>query len=316
GGIESRAGKLPQPRRPHEPGDEGRSLADERCPESGGVPALLRHQTLRDAAQERGLADLPRALRRRGAGAEMSRLLPIATVETEVAYDALLDSLSLVSRLIQSPCTIEELASEFPDGPSTEQLEHLPGRLVRSGIVRQEGNLYDVAAPVVVAHRQGGQLDFLREVYVPALLGLVAQDSEGMLLPIHLSLTQEEQEGLLSREVLPLLQEFSRIADESGESGPDRYVFVAGTPDVPQDRTGFDLAMEIVRTAAMNRADPSRKSRSLLTYFQTRLANAGEIHRAILEFESRMEPRRARPAEANYVLLVGAGTKARKGTFK
>jgi len=246
----------------------------------------------------------------------MSRLLPIATVETEVAYDALLDSLSLVSRLIQSPCTIEELASEFPDGPSTEQLEHLLGRLVRSGIVRQEGNLYDVAAPVVVAHRQGGQLDFLREVYVPALLGLMAQDSEGMLLPIHLSLTQEEQEGLLSREVLPLLQEFSRIADESGESGPDRYVFVAGTPDVPQDRTGFDLAMEIVRTAAMNRADPSRKSRSLLTYFQTRLASAGEIHRAILEFESRMEPRRARPAEANYVLLVGAGTKARKGTFK
>jgi hypothetical protein len=246
----------------------------------------------------------------------MNQQFPIAEIESELAYDALLDGLSLVSRLIQSPCTLEQLADEFPDVPSMEELERQLHRLVRSGIVKKEGNVYQVTAPFFLAHRQGGQLDLLNEMFLPALLGVVAEGAEGLLLPIHLHLRQEEQKELFAQEVTPLLQELSRVADESGECGPDRYVFIAGTPDFPREPIGFDLALEIVRNAARNRADPARRDRSIITYFQARLDSAADIHRSLLQFEQKFESRKAPPSEANYVLLLGAGMKTPKGTFK
>lgn len=236
----------------------------------------------------------------------MSHPTPIANLHSEQAHDAILDGGSIVSRLIQSGCTEEELARAFPS-IAPRELARLLRRLVRSGLVHKQGQVYEVAARLIRSDPQGTQMDYLSKLLIPALINLAMDAQEGVLLSLYLHLSEEEKEGLFDEKILGLYENLSVLAEESGEEGKERLLFVAGTSEFSRKSEGLDQALEILRQAALDRANPTRRPRAILSYFQTRLALLAKANQIILKVEEDLDSRKAHPSDANFVLLLGFG---------
>jgi len=228
----------------------------------------------------------------------------IPSFTSEQASDAILEAGSIISRLIQSPCTVEELSAAFPH-LSSQDLGRVLRRLVRSGLASQEGPRFGATSRLMCSYPQGTQMAYLSRLLIPAVVDLSFESREGLLLTTYLDLTPDEQENFFATKVLRLFEELSAIADECDDEGQDRIVFVAGTPNFNPHLQGFDQALELLRQAGKDRASPTWRERSTLSYFQSRMTSTAKANQAILRFEQSLEPRKANPFEAKYALMLG-----------
>ncbi len=242
----------------------------------------------------------------------MSHPSHIPAFTSEQAADAVLEAGTIYHRLSQSPCTLEELARSLPQY-SLEELERQLRKLVRSGLAKKDGPTYRIATSFFYAYPQGTQMDFLGKLFIPVLLNLAMDSSEGLLLPMYLNLTPEEQEKIFATRVTKLFEELSSLADQADEGSQDRILFVAGTPTFPTELEGLDQALAILRQAAKDRATPHRRSRAILSYFRAPMNSATEANRAILQFERGFESIKTEPSEATFVLMLGFGAVAPQG---
>jgi|GEM_PF-2183539 len=241
----------------------------------------------------------------------MTRRLPIAEFHSELAYDALLDALSLANRLAERPRTYEELRRLYPDVPA-ETLDRQLRRLIRSGIVRERDGRYEAASSVIATQSQGGPMGPLSELFIPAVMSVVFEPGQGLLLHLNLRLDPALQERLETDFVRPLHHELADLVQESNDDTHERFVIVAGTPTALRGVEGLERALEVLRHAARDRVDPRRRSLSLLSYVQGRFFRPEPVLRAVVEFEKRLEAFRAGPnEEANYSLLIGTGSRSR-----
>lgn len=236
----------------------------------------------------------------------MTRASRIPSFTSEEASDAVLEAGAILHRLGQSACTKEDLQRAFPR-LSSRELERLLRKLVRSGLVRKEGEVYAVASSFFYAYPQGTQMDFLGKLFIPVVVSLAMDAAEGLLLPVYLRISPEEQERLFDDKVTKLFEQMSALADQADDQSQDRMLFVAGTSRFSPELEGFEQAMEILRQAGKDRADPVWRPRAILSYFRAPMGSVGAANQLIMQFEETFEPVKARQIEANYVLLLGFG---------
>lgn len=242
----------------------------------------------------------------------MSHPSHIPAFKSEQAADAVLEAGSIFHRLSQSPCTLEDLARSYPHFSSAELERHLR-KLVRSGLVKKDGPTYEVATSFFYTYPQGTQMDFLSKLFIPVLLNLAMNSTEGLLLPMYLNLTPEEQEKVFETRVTRLFEELSVLADQADEESQDRIVFVAGTPTFSPEKEGLDQALEILRQAASDRATPHRRSHAILSYFRAPMSSTIEANQTIFRFERDFGSIRTKPSEATFVLMLGFGAVVPQG---
>lgn len=245
----------------------------------------------------------------------MSSPLSAAVFHSEKAYDALLDAMPLAGRIIQSPCTEEELLREFSDLDRPSLVKML-SRLVRGDIVRKVGDKYEATSTFLYSYRQGTQLEAVSELFLPMVLGVAEDPGDGLLLHLELALSVEEQLDLFSGPVKGLLANLSALGDQPAKETHERCLFVLGTPDVPVPQTGLDRILEILRRSARDRVDPARRDRSILTFFQGRFATTQLATRAVLDFESQFASKKANTENMTYSLVVGLGRRPSSGGAK
>lgn len=236
----------------------------------------------------------------------MSAHRPIVELHSELAYDALGDAMPLATRLVHAPCTKEVLERENPKlaGPV---LDRLLGRLVRSGVLRQAGDRYEVAASFVVAYRQEGILSVVSQLFIPMLLSLSEDVGDGILYHLDLNLTVEEQEAFRLGELHGLLESLGSLGGEPAGQAIDRCVIAFGAPNVPAGQEGLDRSLAILRHAARDRVDPLLKDRAFLATLDTRLGNPARAAARIVEWGEKFEKRTASPATATYSVVLGLG---------
>lgn len=236
----------------------------------------------------------------------MSATRPLVEFHSELAYDALGDAMPLVTRLIHTPCTKEELERENPKLAGTV-LDRLLGRLVRSGILRQVEDRYEATASFVVAYRQEGILSVVSQLFIPMILSLSEDVTDGILYHLDLNLTVEEQEAFRLGELHGLLESLGSLGGEATEATLDRCVIAFGAPNVPGGQEGLDRTLAILRHAARDRVDPALSRRAFLATLDTRLGNPTRAAARIVEWGEKFEKRTAPPATATYSVVLGLG---------
>src|SRR5690606_39124520 len=142
------------------------------------VPQVLRNELLRDAAQERGVADLPRSLRSRRFGADELMPSSVANIHSETGWDALAGELPVVVRVMSSPATLEELA-EVVGEPDLVKVRRRLARLVREGVIVQRDDRYEAPARIIDSVRQEGLLTSFGLHLMPTITRLANDPSCG-----------------------------------------------------------------------------------------------------------------------------------------
>lgn len=236
----------------------------------------------------------------------MSHVSSVTELHSEQAYDALMGAMSIAGRLIESPCTRNELAEAFPNIPPAQLDRHLR-RLIRSGLARMEDGTYEATSQVLYSHRQGALMNLVSELFLPALMSLTLDSEQGLLLSLHLNLSEVTQEKLFENEVRGLFQKLSDLADEPAPETHERFVMVIGTPNPPKELEGIDSALDILRSAANERANPETRARAILSYSHARFGSPERAAKLILRFEQDFDPFKTKRQDANYQLLLGFG---------
>lgn len=236
----------------------------------------------------------------------MSASRPLVEFHSELAYDALGDAMPLVTRLIHAPCTKEVLERENPKLAGTV-LDRLLDRLIRSGIVRLAGDRYEATASFVVAYRQEGILSVVSQLFIPMILSLSEDVTDGVLFQLDLDIGAEEQERFFQREVQGLLESLGTLGEEPAETNQERCVIAFGAPDVPPGQQGLDRTLSILRHAARDRVDPRFKDRAFLASLDTRLGYPAKAAAHILSWGEKFQKRTAPPETATYSIVLGLG---------
>lgn len=235
----------------------------------------------------------------------MSLALPSETrleFLSESAYDALRDGMSLVVRLFRSPRTLAELEAEWPD---VIQLRRLLDRLERSGIIRKDGERYVAAAGVMQSRRQEGMVSALSQFFLPTLTRLVQDPNSGLLLPLELSLSEEEQQGLRHGPIEALFDELIQLTEEPTPTSEALRLIIFGTANPPQSEDPVDRVFEVLRRTARDRTLSDVRERTVFTMADGSYPSMKVAAGALLHFADRMREFVVPSNSATYSLVLG-----------
>lgn len=239
---------------------------------------------------------------------------PVANVGTEAAWDAMQDGMELILRLFGRSRTVAELAAE--SHLPTEQVEGAVRRLVRVGLVKNEGGRFEAVARAVHQVRQEGIVTSLTRYVLPWMTAVAREPGTGFWVQLDVALPPAKQEKLWVEKVLPLLH---RLNDVSLEPVPESRLYttvVVGTSDVPATKDPAERILETVRRAARQRATPEAAGRAVLAQFDG-LFGVGTVEKAqelvrqaVEEFRTHEVPE----GRAGYTLVLGFFVRDRSRT--
>lgn len=238
----------------------------------------------------------------------------ITEIRTESAYDAMQEGMPFVVRLVSEPATFEELHAIEPELPRA-QVEQRLKRLVRNGLVREDGNRYEAVAQMVHQVRQEGIITSLSRYILPMVTNLVRAPGGVFVTQLDLELPHEEQEQLRSGLVQDAVLELDRLSSEPGEKRILNTFVVVGTSDVPPRGDDGERLLETVRRSARQRSIASAAKRAVLMqqegYFADHACTKAEqVVRSLAD--RLMAFKSTDAAKANYTLALAFGP--REGT--
>lgn len=232
----------------------------------------------------------------------------ITQVRSESAYDAMQEGMPFVVRLVSEPATFEELHAIEPELPRA-QVEKRLNRLVRNGLIREEGGRFEAVAQVVHQVRQEGIITSLSRYILPMFTDLVSDPGKGFVQQLDLHLPIADQEALRQGVIQDLV---NGLRDLSEDPAPDRKPYIAvivGTSDVPGQMDQGERLIETVRRSARQRATPSQANRAVLTQIDGYFGSAAGLQAESLfrQLGERLTADRPIGVRANYTLALAFG---------
>lgn len=236
----------------------------------------------------------------------------ITEIRTESAYDAMQEGMPFVVRLVSEPATFEELHAIEPELPRA-QVEQRLKRLVRNGLIREEGNRFEAVAQVVRQVRQEGIITSLSRYILPTLTDIVSEPGKGFVQQLDLHLPVPDQVALRQGVIHDLAMGLKDLSDEPAAKTKPCIAVIVGTSDVPGPMDPGERLLETVLRSARQRAIPSQADRAVLTqidgYFGTAaILQAESLFRQLAERLASEQPTGVR---ANYTLALAFSARER-----
>lgn len=233
----------------------------------------------------------------------------ITEVRSESAYDALQDSREIVVRLLSRPASLDELVAVDPTQNPVEVDKRLK-RLIRTGLVQQNGERFEALAQIMQQTRQEGIVSSLSRYILPLFTNVVQQPEGTFVAQLDLHLSVEAQASLRQGPIQDVVVALDRLTTELQSETKPCVFAVVGTSDVPPpgDDPG-DRLLETIRRAARQRSIPDVAQRAVLTQ-QEAYFDVGVIPRAealVRELAKSLDGRRANGAKPNYTLAFAFG---------
>lgn len=239
----------------------------------------------------------------------------ITEVRSESAYDALQDSREIVVRLLSRPASLDELVAVDPTQNPVEVDKRLK-RLIRTGLVQQNGERFEAVAQIMQQVRQEGIITSLSRYVLPLFTNIVSDPGKGFVQQLDLHLPISAQEALRQGVIQDLVFGLRDLSEETSADTKPCIAVIVGTSDVPGQMDQGERLLETVRRSARQRAMPSQADRAVLTqidgYFGTEASlQAESMFRRLAERLTSDQPTGVR---TNYTLALAFGI--REGSEK
>ncbi len=230
-------------------------------------------------------------------------------VTSEVAYDLLQDHLETILALLDRPLTRDELLDRIGS-------EAVLARLLRQGLITEEGNSFHAVASIYSQMRQEGMISFLERYILPSLAASIGEDAGFAALEnLQLDLTPEQMAGLRDGQVQGLINELADITDRPANGVVSKLtVLVVGTSRLlPSAEHATlddgDRALRMLKNACLQRSTPEERELALLTQVDGLVDNDryAAATDSLRDFTRRIAEQSASSAEAaTYHLTVAS----------
>lgn len=229
-------------------------------------------------------------------------------VESELAYDLLQDHTELVLALLERPMptgeVIEMLGSETP-----------LKRLLKHGLVSQEGNTIYAVAEAYTQLRQEGMVTFLERYILPSLSAGLSVESDvdaggiANVWSVPLKLSEKDLETVRADNIDDFFNELLQASDLPAQGMLSRLsVLVIGTSkEIDADLAKEDAILKQLKCASIQRSMADEKHLAILSQFDcladsTRFEAARDVVQKLVD---KVDVQKAATAsEANYHLTV------------
>lgn len=229
-------------------------------------------------------------------------------VESELAYDLLQDHTELVLALLERPMpkgeVIEMLGSETP-----------LKRLLKHGLVSQEGNTIYAVAEAYTQARQEGMVTFLERYILPSLSASLSVGSDvdpggiANVWSVALKLSPKALDTVRPDNIDEFFDELLKASDLPAQGTLSRLsVLVIGTSqEIDSEISKEDAILKQLKCASIQRSTANEKHLAILSQFDcladsTRFEAARDVVQKLVD---KVDVQRATtPSEANYHLTV------------
>ena len=229
-------------------------------------------------------------------------------VESELAYDLLQDHTELVLALLERPMpkgeVIEMLGSEIP-----------LKRLLKHGLVSQEGHTIYAVAEAYTQLRQEGMVTFLERYILPSLSAGLSVESDvdaggiANVWSVPLKLSEKDLDTVRPDNIDDFFNELLKASDLPAQGTLSRLsVLVIGTSkEIDADLSKEDAILKQLKCASIQRSIADEKHLAILSQFDcladsTRFEAARDV---VQQLVNKVDVSKASThSEANYHLTV------------
>lgn len=194
-------------------------------------------------------------------------------------------------------------------GQNRSDVERRLKRLVRSGLVRQEGDRFEALAQIMQQTRQEGIITSLSRYILPMFTNVVQQPDGTFVTQLDLHLSVEEQRSLRSGPIQETVVALDGLTTELTSETKVCVFAVVGTSDVPPPGDPGDRILDTIRRAARQRSIPAESQQAVLTqqeaYFDVAVVRRAEA--LVRQLADNFDGRKADGAKANYTLALAFG---------
>ena len=201
----------------------------------------------------------------------------ILEIDGEVAHDLVHDHLDTILALLDRPLARDEVLARVG---SKQALD----RLVRYGLIAEQGT--DLRAKASVYHelRQEGMMSFLEHYVLPGLTRKDSGNDVSSLCTRYLTIDDATARRMRTGRVQNLFNELTAVSDEPTDSVKTRLtVMVIGTSRVVREELDDESqALCHLHEAAIQRATPAEKDLAVLSQYvfladKSRFATASAV---------------------------------------
>lgn len=196
-------------------------------------------------------------------------------VASEVAYDLMQDHLDTILRLIEGPLERGEVVRRVGSEKTVE-------RMVRYGLVANEGAQLRASSSVFQQMRREGMVTFLERYVLPSLAAAQGDAQPTTLETHYLAVPVESMRGIAMGPVQGFFEELAAISDRPTHGPASRLsVLVVGTTDVvSEDLDPGEQALRHLQRASLQRANPTERELAVVSQFDC-LADDGRYGAAL-----------------------------------
>jgi hypothetical protein len=186
----------------------------------------------------------------------------ILEVKSEMAYDLMYTHLDTILALLDRPLPREEVVARVG---STKVLD----RLLRHGLVANDGQGLRAVASVYHQLRQEGMMSFLEHFVLPSLTAESSGDGFATLATRYLSLDLGTTKGLRAGRVQRLFDTLTEVSEHEESAPATRLtVMVIGTSRVIKEALDDEeQALRQTKEAALQRATTAEKELAVLSQY-------------------------------------------------
>ncbi|AKU92189.1 hypothetical protein [Vulgatibacter incomptus] len=215
----------------------------------------------------------------------------VAKIYSETGWDALSGEVPIIVRVLSGAATLEELADAAGERDLVRMRKRL-SRLVREGILVQQGALYEATARAFESDRQEGMLTTVARHFLPVIAKVANDPSSGFVAQVDLDLDEAEQEAFCSVGEQALLEELTALTELPAPAKEPWALVVMATSDVPPEDPTQERLMETLRRCARQRATASLAPRSVLRYLEGHFGDPGAAVELVRKAASKLGERR------------------------
>lgn len=212
----------------------------------------------------------------------------IALFKNETGWDALSDEFQMVVRVMSGPASLEEIAEVMGEKDLVAARKRV-SRLVREGIVIEQGGTYQAPAKLIDSVPQEGLLTSISRHVMPIVTTLANDPSCGFVVQLDLDLDEADQEAFCKGMEQGLIEELNEESDRPGVSQQAYSMFVLGTSDVPPAAPQQERLIETLKRYARQRSNPRLASRTLLRCFTAHFGDPANAENIVRNAANRME---------------------------
>jgi hypothetical protein len=222
-------------------------------------------------------------------------------VKSEVAYDLMHDHLDTILALLESPLPRAEVIGRVGSEAVLE-------RMLRTGLLTNEGEALRAVADVYHQLRQEGMMSFLEHYVLPSLTAGVDGNGFASIETRHLNLDVAGARNLRHDRVQALFNRLTAVSEQPASGALARMtVMVIGTSNVqPEPLDNGDQALHHLKEAATQRATDDEKDLAVLSQYVFLADNKRYVAalNTVNAFLAQFDNERAGSVEATYHLTV------------